>query len=489
MKRSPSIRTTPWCAKRSAACAVPRGDLFERGVSVAALATGTFWRVAGQRSGMDVDVIVIGGGVAGLAAAGALSRRGFTVTLLEARDHLGGRVRTLRGKGWKRPVELGPEFIHAGNRELWRILHKHRIATQPMPSHHWQFENGALIEVSDLADRIEGVTRLIEPARMHGWSFADFLKWKGRAISNRDRDLVAGFVEGFEAAPLDEMSAPTLAGETLDDHEQFLLPGGYDRLVRALLAEFAPDRVTVLEKHPVNAVIWQRRAVEVRARGKTFRATAIVVALPLGVLQARPPERGAVRFEPRLKKKETVLEKMGVGEVVRLTIRFDRRRWRALLPQPLRKSRRGRFGFIHSRVAAVPVWWSLHGDGAITGWAGGPAAKRLAGKAPGEIFDAGLASLGELLGTSQRAIRSAVADWATHNWTRDPFSRGAYSFTGVGEEEAPKRLRTPVADTLFFAGEATADGSETGTVHGALASGLRAAREVGLKVRRRKKAG
>ena len=82
--------------------------------------------------------------------------------------------------------------------------------------------------------------------------------------------------------------------------------------------------------------------------------------------------------------------------------------------------------------------------------------------------------------------RSAVVAWETHNWSRDPFSRGAYSFIVAGQENAAEKLRQPVQDTLFFAGEATADGEEIGTVHGALASGLRAAEEAGAALKKRR---
>ncbi len=71
-----------------------------------------------------------------------------------------------------------------------------------------------------------------------------------------------------------------------------------------------------------------------------------------------------------------------------------------------------------------------------------------------------------------------MADAATYNWSRDLFSRGAYSFTRVGHDDTAERLQEPLKDTLFFAGEATADGAEVGTVHGALASGVRAAGQV-----------
>ena len=82
------------------------------------------------RAAVASDVLVIGGGVAGLAAAGELGRKGFSVTLLEARDRLGGRVWTLRPRGWPVPVELGAEFVHAGNKPLWNRLRRHRLRAE-----------------------------------------------------------------------------------------------------------------------------------------------------------------------------------------------------------------------------------------------------------------------------------------------------------------------------------------------------------------------
>jgi monoamine oxidase len=89
-----------------------------------------------------------------------------------------------------------------------------------------------------------------------------------------------------------------------------------------------------------------------------------------------------------------------------------------------------------------------------------------------------VASLAEWLGVTPTAVRRAILGWEMHDWTSDPFSRGAYSFSAAGADDAPARLRAPLQETLFFAGEATADGEDIGTVHGALASGLRAAREI-----------
>lgn len=131
------------------------------------------------------DVIVIGGGVAGLAAAGALGRSGIRVILLEARGRLGGRVFTARPKGWDAPVELGPEFVHSGNEAFWRFLRRHRIGTRAVPPRHWLFREEQLTKIDDLAERIGSVTHKIEPKRMRGWSFADFMRGKAHDLARR----------------------------------------------------------------------------------------------------------------------------------------------------------------------------------------------------------------------------------------------------------------------------------------------------------------
>jgi monoamine oxidase len=322
------------------------------------------------------------------------------------------------------------------------------------------------------------VTKKVKPSQMKGWTFGEFLRAKQDDISREDRELVAGFVEGFEAAPLKQMSAAAMAGQTLDDEEQARFPRGYDHLVDALVRELRSGEVDVRLDAIVKTVRWRRGEVEVRTNDATHRARAAVVTLPLGVWQARPPQRGAVAFGPRLREKERIITRMGMGHVTRIALRFERTAWRKLLPVRLQRSARRGFGFIHSRRRGVPVWWALSSEPVVTGWAGGPAALALARKSETEVREIALTSLAKIWQRPTAALRRALRGYETHVWSRDPFSRGAYSFTRVGADTAAERLRRPVAGTLFFAGEATADGEEVGTVHGALASGERAAEEV-----------
>lgn len=427
---------------------------------------------------IDADVIVIGGGVAGLTAAGELARTGLDVTLLEARERLGGRVWTVRPPGWGGPVELGPEFVHGGNEAFWRLLRRHRLRTRAVPERHWQFRAGGLRKLDDLDARIKRVTGRIDAARIRGGSFADFLHHTRETFAPGDLDLARGFVEGFQAALPDEMSAAAIADATLEEDDQFVLPGGYAQVVDALARDLPRQRVNVACAAAVRRVTWRRGYVRAETAQGAFSARAAIVTLPLGVLRARPPSPGAVRFEPELTARRKLAARAGLGQVVRILICMDGRRWPALLPEPLRRAARGGFGFLHSRVAGIPVWWSLPASPVVTGWAGGPAALALISRSPAAIFARAVRSLATILGVDPCAVRRAVREWTTHNWSRDPFSRGAYSFIAAGAETAGAQLRTPVQDTLFFAGEATADDAEAGTVHGAHASGLRAAAEV-----------
>ncbi|HET7771111.1 MAG TPA: FAD-dependent oxidoreductase, partial [Chloroflexota bacterium] len=114
----------------------------------------------------------------------------------------------------------------------------------------------------------------------------------------------------------------------------------------------------------------------------------------------------------------------------------------------------------------------------LVGWAGGPNGAWLAQLSDEDVLAHGLDGLGTALGLGVEGLREQLASWHVHNWERDHFSRGAYSYPGAGGLEAQRALAAPVEGTLFFAGEATDYTGHFSTVHGALATGYRAAREI-----------
>jgi monoamine oxidase len=429
------------------------------------------------------DVIVIGGGISGLAAARGISRAGFRVILIEARARMGGRIHTQRPKESPRPIEMGAEFIHGGNPDLWRLVRESHVRTRKLPDRHWLSRGGAVEIIANLDKTLGSVTSLIDPAEAADLSFAAYFKRYPAKVAPDAWMLARGFVEGFEAAPLDRISARSLAGESMDDQNQFVVPGGYDKVITRLVDDCARRGVRMLSEMIVRAVEWRRGRVGVRAHDsisgirRVYSACAAVIALPLGVLKARGGP-AAVRFHPVLKPKKALIDRMEVGQVFRISIRFGKESWRRMLPGILRTRRRHGFGFIHSSAKAVPVWWSLDDQPIMVGWAGGPAAKALLKASKQTRRNRALASLAEILGVPQAQVRAAALDFHEWDWASDPFARGAYSFTAAGEDGSGSELARPMQATLFFAGEATAEGAEVGTVHGALRSGIRAAKEV-----------
>jgi len=137
-------------------------------------------------------------------------------------------------------------------------------------------------------------------------------------------------------------------------------------------------------------------------------------------------------------------------------------------------------GFIVSRDEWMPTRWTSHPVYApvLTGWAGGPAADRF-GPASGRLA-AGQAvqALSRIFGLSASEIHEQLDGWYTHNWRLDPFARGAYSYVYAGGIPAQRAFARPMDGTLFFAGEATNTEGHSGTLHGAIATGRRAASEV-----------
>lgn len=114
----------------------------------------------------------------------------------------------------------------------------------------------------------------------------------------------------------------------------------------------------------------------------------------------------------------------------------------------------------------------------ITGWAAFFEAQKLSGQSKAFVVERALQTLASLFAIGTREIKSLFEKAYCHDWDKDPFSRGAYSYVKVGGDSAQHDLGAPVENTLFFAGEATDDSGHNGTVHGALASAQRAVQKI-----------
>jgi monoamine oxidase len=171
-----------------------------------------------------------------------------------------------------------------------------------------------------------------------------------------------------------------------------------------------------------------------------------------------------------------------MGPVVKIVLRFADPFW--LEPRVARRLgdvSLDRMSFMQSRNALpFGVFWSAYPVRApvLVAWAGGPPAAALARLPAAELEQLAVQSLAAMLSTTEARVRGNLVASHSHDWCGDPFSRGAYSYARVGGYRMSAQLARPIQQTVWYAGEAADHPASTGTVHGAIASGERAARRM-----------
>jgi monoamine oxidase len=433
------------------------------------------------------EVVVIGAGVAGLSCAQALCEAGFRVTILEARSRVGGRIWTVHPFLTNAPVELGAEFIHGLPREVWQIVERSRLQTRELTGNRWRLEQAKLAPMSGSWDLIDSIFSRIDESAPDR-SFQDFLEHACGDLPQHTRTEAATYVESFHACDASRISALSLArwhrsDREIQGHRGFRFSNGYEGLVGALVAASKPDFLTVRLNSVVTEIAWSPGRVEVTAQSPeqqeqaSIRADAAVITLPLGVLQVPPGTDGAVRFQPEVTEKAGALKQLEMGRAIRLVLCFGHSFW---TDPKLVRSPMPDMSFLSAPEELFPTWWSSVSSrtAMLTGWSGGVRAEQLSTLGSAAIMERGLEVLHRVFGVPLETLRDLVQESFVHNWQSDPYSRGAYSYVLADGKEAARRLAAPVGNTLFFAGEATDWSGHNGTVHGAIASGQRAAAEV-----------
>ena len=439
-------------------------------------------------------MVVVGAGVAGLAAARRLADAGLCVVVLEGRDRIGGRILTIRDPRVPVPVELGAEFVHGLADEITEIARRERLVLCDIQGERWRADRGTLspMDHDDFWTRLDRVTRRLDARRTPDRSFADFLRTKpGGRARTQDRRLALEFVEGFHAADAARLSERAIANggvpEDEDERRQARVLDGYDRIPEALAASVR-DHVRL--GCTVTEIRWEPGQVEIGYRGPATSATpraggrpgtvsagAVIVTVPLGVLQ-QTGGATAVTFTPEVTGARRAASQLAMGAVVRVAVAFTEPFWES---RTVRRTRGNRslagLSFLHSTDADLPVWWTPAPVRAplLVGWAGGPKATRVRSRAQGDMKDRAVRAIARQFGIPRARIASLVTEYWHHDWIGDPFTLGAYSYALVNGDRAASRLARPIADTVFFAGEAADAEGRTGTVHGAIGTGYRVA--------------
>ncbi|HZP62033.1 MAG TPA: NAD(P)/FAD-dependent oxidoreductase [Terriglobales bacterium] len=439
----------------------------------------------------DADVIVIGAGAAGLAAAAQLGRAGLSVLILEARDRIGGRMFTEHDPACPYPIELGAEFIHGLAPEIWQPLQKAGVNIAEITGQPWCVENNRICPC-DFFDEVDDILKKMDE-KAPDESFLSFLQRCCPTANAKAKQRALGYVTGFNAADPGLVGVHWLvqgmkAEETIEGHRAFRAKQGYAGFVEILRRDL-PGSVTLRTEVIVDSILWKPGHVEISAGSDlNFFADRAIITLPLAVLQAPPGTRGTIAFDPGLpSQKLKAMEKLEMGKVMRVVLRFRQRFWETI--SPAKNKTLADMSFLFANDEWFPTWWTTMPDQfpIITGWAPFQSADRLSGQNRNFVVGRAAETLGALLGYSSAKVQAELEAAYFHDWQSDPFSRGAYSYGKVGSDGAQSLLGAPVENTLFFAGEATDVSGHNGTVHGAIASGRRAAAEIvsGLNLARR----
>lgn len=398
----------------------------------------------------DADVLVVGAGVAGLAAARALRAAGRSTIVVEARDRIGGRVLTVRDTGAL--YEAGAMYIHwAEHNPLAKLAQDAGLAT-----------------VSDRLSgaRIRSFDRGVEtPLAARAARMAAF----GRLNALLDGDDVADVAVAALAhdAALDEAAAG-LSRFSLGDEPQtisardyarlwsgddLLLPDGYGALTDGL-ARDVPVRLST----PVSAIDWSGAGVVAQTDAGVIRARRAIVTVPVGVLRT-----GAIRFRPELPATtQDAIAGMQMGALSKIGMRFDFSKFDLPRGDIFTRDPESAFDFDcrpFDRDIVVAIF-------------GGDFARTIT-QSPQEAVDATLNAFVEVVGGD---VRGAFRMARLHAWHNEPFSLGCYSHCLPGHADARAALGAPVGDRIVFAGEASAPEGAAMTTGGAFLAGQAAAK-------------
>ena len=421
------------------------------------------------------QILIIGAGAAGLMAAHTLAKAGKKVTVLEARNRCGGRIHTLNQESFFKNAELGAEFVHGDLPVTLNLLNEAGISYHSANAEMWHYKNGKFSQEGEF----NGWDKVVE--KLGGLrddvSIKDFLEKEFPGDENEElRKSVIGFVSGYDTADPAKASSFALREEweNEDFEAQHRVKGGYGVMINHLEEECKKHGAEIYLNAIVKEIHWQPGKVKaITSDGAEYHASQILIALPLGVLQADKNEQGAITFIPEIKEQQQAINAMGFGSIIKILLEFDEPFWEDKAAEELAGASLKDVGFILSNET-IPTWWTQvpQHSAILTGWLGGLPAAEKKNSPSEEILDLSLQSVSNIFKRSINELKDKLVAFNIVNWTADPFTRGSYAYDTVEAPEARKVLGEAVDNTMFFAGEYLYEGPAMGTVEAALTSGV-----------------
>jgi monoamine oxidase len=411
----------------------------------------------------DQTIIIIGAGAAGLMAAQKLAKR-YKIILLEANNHIGGRVHTIKGEGFTVPVEAGAEFIHGKLPLTLRFLKEAGIQYEELRGNIYRVNNGEWIKQHEM---FEGWNKLLKQMKKEkkNMTMYDFLQ---RHYPDEKYDEfrrhIQNFAEGFDVSDITKVSMKALYKEwSHADEKIFRIPGGHGQLISYLAKACKDKGCEIITASLIKQIDWEKNNVTVYTEdGRKYFAEKCIVTVPVSILQ-KALAKASINFTPPLDHHVKAANEAGYGTVIKVVFEFNEPFWEQYAKD---------VGFILGDET-FPAWWTQYPRAIplLTGWKGGPGATTLSNNSDEMILQEALGSLCAIFDIPMVVLKEKIIAAKVFNWLRDDYAGGAYSFPLISTVEAKEILNKPVDNTIFFAGEALFEGSAFGTVEAALMSG------------------
>lgn len=415
--------------------------------------------------GGPYKVVVLGAGIAGLAAARRLKDAGHEVVVVEARDRLGGRIHTDFSMG--SPVELGAMFSPVGpDSPLSGLAAKNALAVKQVLGDQVTLydRQGVLVSPEQWAIFTEQNEKLFkrlnkslakstgDPSMRATWNtflegmelpdgYADYLSWR-MATEETTRGVELDLISTRWSDPLQA------------DQDRFIFAGGFSKVIDKL-----SQGLEIHLEQKARIIKESEGRVSVLSLDETFEGDFLVITLPLGVLRA-----GDIRIDPEPSHaKKTAIQKLGIGEANKIVLRYEKVSW------PRDKPFIGLMGAEKGGFPQLINMAYFNGRPIIIATLG-RARSLAATPVPDEVL---VGEIQALLKKSIKNMPEPVETKVTH-WASEKFTKGAYSYLPVGGDIEMRDFLARPEGRIFYAGEATMR-QGAGTVKGAYLSGIRAA--------------
>ncbi|KAJ4785232.1 hypothetical protein LUZ62_036478 [Rhynchospora pubera] len=443
---------------------------------------GPFLSLIERQQASPPSVIVIGAGIAGIAAARSLSNAAFKVTVLESRDRIGGRVNTDYSFGC--PIDMGASWLHGVCNEnslaplirclglkLYRtsgddsVLYDHDLESYALyDKKGHQVPQEVVIKVGEIFETILKETIKVRDEHMNDMCLLEAIsivlnKYPHLRLEGLEYEVLQWYVcrmEAWFAADVDTISLKNWDQEHVLSGGHGLMVQGYYPVIKALA-----EGLDIRLNHRVSKITQRYNKVIVTIdNGTNFVADSAIITVPLGVLKAN-----LIKFEPELPEwKASAISDLGVGIENKVALRFDRVFWPNVEV----------LGMVAQTSYSCGYFLNLHkatGNPVLVYMTAGRFAYDIEKLSDEEVVDLVMCQLRKMLPDSPQPVQYLVSHWGT-----DPDSLGAYSCDLVGKPaDLYERFCAPV-ENLYFAGEAACM-DHSGSVHGAYSSGIAAAED------------